>query len=154
GLLEKYLAAARKIGRLAIGDPTIKPGLQTYSLPYMVLLQDGRMNDELPFGSRGGTALKHTFPVDGEYVIKVTMQRGYLDNDPRGLATAEMVDIRLDGQRVALLPVGGPDIINTDPYGKGLQQRQQAPDANLRVSMHVPAGAHTIGVTFQERNWV
>ena len=151
GLLERYLAAARRISRLAMGDPTVKPGLQTYSLPYMVLRQDARMSNDQPFGSRGGTTIRHNFPVDADYVIRVTMQRTYLDTNPRGLETAEQVDIRLDGRRLALKPIGGPKTVGANPY-VGAPNLALA-DANLFVRVHVPAGAHAIGVAFQERIW-
>ncbi len=150
GLLERYMAAARKISRLALGDPTIKPGLQAYSLPYMVLLQDGRMNEELPFGSRGGTTVRHMFPVDGEYSVKITLQRSYLDTEPRGLSTAELVDIRLDGERLAMLPVGGPDAVGPSPYAFA---PKPPADANLVVRFATRAGPHVISVSFQNRTW-
>ena len=151
GLLERYLGAARKISRLALGDPSVKPGLQTYSLPYMVLLQDGRMSDELPFGSRGGAVFRHVFPVDGEYVIKVTMQRAYLDTEPRGLPTPEMVDIRIDGVRQALLPIGGPDAVGPNPYASN--EMKPPADENLRIKTRIAAGSHAISVSFQNRTW-
>jgi hypothetical protein len=149
-LLERYMAAARKISRLALGDPTIKPGLQTYNLPYMVLRQDVRMNEELPFGSRGGTTIRHMFPVDGEYLLKVTLQRGYLDTEPRGLPTRELIDIRIDGERVALLPVGGADAVGPNPYSSA---PKPPADEGLFVRLAAKAGPHTIGVTFQNRTW-
>ena len=150
GLLERYMAAARKISRLALGDPTVKPGLQAYNLPYMVLLQDSRMSEDLPFGSRGGTTVRHMFPVDGEYRVHVTMQRSYLDTEPRGLSTAEQVDIRLDGERLALMPVGGPDAVGPNPYSSA--PRPPADDA-LVVRFAAKAGPHTISVSFQNRTW-
>ena len=150
GLLERYMAAARKISRLAVGDPTIKPGVQSYSLPYMVLLQDARMGDDLPFGSRGGTAVRHMFPVDGEYVVRVVLQRGYLDTEPRGLPTAEQIDIRLDGERLGLMTVGGPDAMGPSPYSEA---PRPAADGGLFVRFATKAGPHTIGVSFQNRTW-
>ncbi|MGE0393870.1 MAG: DUF1592 domain-containing protein [Vicinamibacterales bacterium] len=150
GLLERYMAAARKISRLALGDPTVKPGLQAYSLPYMVLLQDGRMSEDLPFGSRGGTTVRHLFPVDGEYSVKVTLQRSYLDTEPRGLSTAEQVDIRLDGERLALLPVGGPDAVGPSPYASA---PKPPADEKLVVRFAAKAGPHAISVSFQNRTW-
>ena len=63
--MERYLDAARKISRLAVGDP---------AMPVMVNIhrldpehpQDERV-DELPFGTRGGLAVRSEFPVDGTY---------------------------------------------------------------------------------------
>src|SRR5579872_3546111 len=54
-LMEQYMAAARKISRLAVGDPSIVPVYETYSIP-STLGQDQRMGEDLPFGSRGGIA--------------------------------------------------------------------------------------------------
>ncbi len=155
GLLERYLAAARKISRLAVGDPTVRPDVQRYTLPFMILVQDKRMNDDLPFGSRGGTAIRHYFPVDGDYVLKIVMQRSYLNMDPRGLATAEQVDVRLDGERLALLPIGGLETLGGASTGSSATSQFAAasPDADLQVRLRVKAGLHTIGVTFRQRTW-
>ena len=61
-LLERYMAAARRISRLAIGDPTIGPGYTStvYSVP-MNMTQNDRMSEDLPFGSRGGLAAATSF---------------------------------------------------------------------------------------------
>ncbi|MBI4471212.1 MAG: DUF1587 domain-containing protein, partial [Acidobacteria bacterium] len=66
--LERYLAAARAISRLAIGDPTLGevPAAELYRVPKL-LEQDVRLSDDLPFGSRGGIAVRHHFLLDGEY---------------------------------------------------------------------------------------
>src|SRR5262249_19427742 len=69
-LLERYLLAAGKISRQAVGDTTMPPAYQTYTLR-PGLKQDDRMSDALPLGSRGGTAIQHRFPVDGEYEISI-----------------------------------------------------------------------------------
>ncbi len=79
-LLERYLSAARLISRLAVGDPTISPAAasRTYTAR-KTLFQDGRMSEDLPFGSRGGLAIRHYFPLDGEYAIKIRLLRNYVD---------------------------------------------------------------------------
>ena len=74
-LLDRYLLAAEKIGQLAVGNPRMRPDVVTYSLPKSLRQDDTRMSEDLPFGSRGGTAVRHTFPVDGEYEIRLRMQR-------------------------------------------------------------------------------
>ena len=70
-LMERYLAAARRISRLAVGDPTIGPGFtsKAYVVP-IGMAQNERMSEDLPFGSRAGLAARHRFPLDGEYVIR------------------------------------------------------------------------------------
>ena len=70
-LLERYMSAARKISRLAVGDPTLKPYEEIYStksLPGESTRNEQR-SDDLPFGSRGGMSVEHYFPVDAEYKI-------------------------------------------------------------------------------------
>ena len=93
-LLERYVAAARKISRLAIGDPSAKTAFETYALPKF-LLQDDRMSESLPFGSRGGIAIRHQFPEDGEYVVKIRLRRDYRDY-VIGNAEQNRIEVRLD----------------------------------------------------------
>src|SRR5688572_21696860 len=93
--MERYLDAARKISRLAIGDP---------AMPVMVNIhrldpehpQDERV-DELPFGTRGGIAARSEFPVDGTYIVRVEV----------GAAQGHDLEILVDGERVALRSLGG-----------------------------------------------
>src|SRR5262245_32178037 len=71
-LLEKYLLAAGKIARAAVGDTNMQPTVQSYEVPHG-LKQLDRMDEALPVGSRGGATVKHRFPVDGEYEISVNI---------------------------------------------------------------------------------
>ena len=89
-LLERYQSAARRISQLAIGDPAIRPAFETYTVPER-LVQDDRTSDDLPFGSRGGLAVRYLFPLDGEYVLRVRLRRtiysvhpGYWHSAPNG----------------------------------------------------------------------
>src|SRR5205809_2176721 len=74
-LMERYLATAGKISRAAVGDTTMAVSYQTYTVPHG-LKQIDRLSEKTPVGSRGGTAIRHRFPVDGEYEISVGLQRG------------------------------------------------------------------------------
>jgi mono/diheme cytochrome c family protein len=93
--MERYLDAARKISRLAVGDP---------AMPVMVNIhrldpehpQDERV-DDLPFGTRGGIAVRSEFPVDGTYVVRVDV----------GAAQGHDLEVLVDGERVALASLGG-----------------------------------------------
>src|SRR5262249_18482699 len=98
GLLERYLSAAQKISRLAVADPAMKPIASTYKVSFFELQSD-RENEDLPFGSRGGIAIKHYFPVDGEYTLKVRLQRSAanLGGAVRGLDEINRVDFLVDG---------------------------------------------------------
>ena len=68
--LERYMSVARQVTRLATGLPPTRPAVETFEIPLHVM-QDDRQSEDLPFGSRGGMAIRHDFPVDGEYLIKV-----------------------------------------------------------------------------------
>ena len=68
-LLEKYLSAARRVSRLAVGDKTIKPGEERY-LPRRGSRND-KVSEDLPFLSRGGISVQHYFPLDGEYILRI-----------------------------------------------------------------------------------
>ncbi len=91
-LLQRYLVAARKISRLAVGDPAIGPGIETFDLS-RGLRQDERMNEDLPYGTRGGTAIRHYFPLDGDYVVKVRLGKNFTNSKIRAIATHEEIDV-------------------------------------------------------------
>ena len=59
-LAARYLSAARKVSRLAIGRSTATT-IETYPLPRQ-LVQDDRLDERLPFGSRGGTVDRALLP--------------------------------------------------------------------------------------------
>ena len=73
-LLEAYLAAASKISRIAIGDTAVALNLKTYVAPSD--LSQNEHIEGLPFGTRGGMLIHHTFPVDGEYSFQLALLRG------------------------------------------------------------------------------
>ncbi|HMB29960.1 MAG TPA: DUF1587 domain-containing protein, partial [Blastocatellia bacterium] len=68
-LLEKYISVARKVSRLAVGDPEIKPSEERFHPRRMARAE--RVSDDLPFYSRGGLSFQYYFPLDGEYLIRV-----------------------------------------------------------------------------------
>lgn len=68
-LLEKYMSAARRISRLAIGDLTIKPTEERFAPPRIA--RNERVSDDLPFYSRGGMSVQYYFPHDAEYQLRI-----------------------------------------------------------------------------------
>jgi mono/diheme cytochrome c family protein len=72
-LLERYMMAARRVSRLAVGDLTLKPVEEIYDEKKDPIkgVRNERLNDDLPFDSRAGISVQHYFPVDAEYVFKV-----------------------------------------------------------------------------------
>jgi mono/diheme cytochrome c family protein len=81
-LIERYMTAARKVARLAVGDTNIKPVVDTFaparetraaSKLGLKLPRNERISDDLPLDSAGGMSFRYSFPVDGEYVFKIKM---------------------------------------------------------------------------------
>ena len=71
-LLDKYLVAARRISRLAVGDTTLKPAEDRFQPRRNT--RNERISDDLPFFSRGGISVNYYFPLDGEYLIRIKPQ--------------------------------------------------------------------------------
>src|SRR5579871_3411857 len=157
-LLENYLSAARTVSRLAIGDPTLPAGIET--VKYSKLLpQDDRMED-LPFGSQGGGLIRHYFPLDGEYTVRVRLRRQYYEYIV-GMGEPHQVDIRLDGVRLKRFTVGGeakgltmPESFAGNTQGSpGFEVYMHTADDGLEVRVPVKAGEHEVGVSFVRRYW-
>ena len=138
-LLERYLSVARKISRTAVGDTTIPVSYQTYDVPHR-LIQEDRLDDAAPVGSRGGTVVHHLFPVDGEYEISVTLARNR-DDEYLGLTRERKLDLRLDDQRLQLFTIAA------NPK-KVVLGAGTAPDAHLKIRVPVKAGTRELAATF------
>jgi mono/diheme cytochrome c family protein len=156
-LAARYLSAARKISRLAVGHASATT-IQTYRLPRQ-FVQDERSSERLPFGSRGGTAIEHYFPQDGEYVVKIRLQTNNYEYI-KGLADSHDLEVRLDRQRVKVFPIGGmkegaaPASWGGTLYGSTEWEKyalQMHNDLNVRVP--VKAGRHELGISFVRKAW-
>ena len=139
GLFSRYMSAARTVSRLAVGDPSIEADVVRYPVSPL-LAQDGRMGEDLPFGSRGGAAVRHHFPRDGDYVLRIELRQNAGRNEP------QEIDVRVDGERVALLragrwpddaPAGSPDA--------------RAANEGLAVRFPARAGTRLVSVSFTGR---
>ena len=157
-LLDRYVAAATKIGRLAVGDPDVSPASATYRIPRSVR-QHERMSEALPFGTRGGIAVRHMFPLDGEYLVRVRLSRDG-DYGIGGLDRGDELEVRLDRRRVAAFTAGGVEEL------KGLTYDSQEPipldrpdllerkiydntaDEGFEVRLQVEAGLREVGAAF------
>ncbi|MEX2260835.1 MAG: DUF1592 domain-containing protein [Bryobacteraceae bacterium] len=87
-LLERYMSAARRISRLAVGDPKMKPEEEQF-LPlrdppssFRRGTRNERVSYDLPFNSRGGLSFQYYFPLDAEYAIRIKMPTRGTDNPP------------------------------------------------------------------------
>lgn len=162
--LERYMSVARQITRLATGLPPGQPTVQRFEIPLHVLQED-RMSEDLPFGSRGGIAVHYDFPVDGAYQIKIKLQRQYQDY-LKGMGWAQKLDIRLDGKLLKRFSVGGqakgrpaaasyagdgePGFAG-DPSWETYMQLTG--DAGLDVRIPVTAGPHVVAASFVREMW-
>lgn len=159
GLLERYMFAAQKISTMAVGDPKTRPVITTYPVT-AATVQDRRMNDNLPFRSRGGSVFTHYFPTDGEYTVRLKLRRAFSNAGTIGYNNKERLDVRLDGVQVKLFNVGGecppekmkepqcvilPGVQTSSEYSIHL-------DDNLEVTFPVKAGRHEVGVSFAENS--
>jgi hypothetical protein len=162
--LERYMSVARQVTRLATGLPPAKPNLETFEIP-LHELQDDRQSEDLPFGSRGGIAVHYDFPVDGEYLIKVRLQRQYQDY-LKGMGWPQQLDIRLDGKLLKRFTVGGAGkgrAAASSYAGDGEvgfagdpeweTYMQLTGDAGLDVRIPVQAGSRVVGVSFVRELW-
>jgi mono/diheme cytochrome c family protein len=133
-LLNRYISAAQKISRLAVGMAGKAPGGETFRMRPDVT-QDAHV-EGLPLGTRGGMVISHHFPQDGEYEVQVRLMRDRND-DIESLRGKHELEVLLDRERQALFPIA--------PVRDG---DDRSVDANLNVRLRVKAGPHEVGVTF------
>ena len=142
-LMERYLSAAQKISRLAVGSMTIPPGSRVVTLR-PDLTQEGHL-DGLPFGTRGGIILEHTFPLDGDYQIEVRLARNRNEN-VEGLRDTHVLEMTLDGERLELFTVV-PDRNRLGSY-----YADEGVDQHLNLKIPVSAGPHVFGAAFLQKS--
>jgi mono/diheme cytochrome c family protein len=146
-LLERYLSAAGKISALAVGDPEIGPGGQTFRIRQDAS-QDAHI-DGLPLGTVGGILAKTTLPLDGEYTFEIKMYRTNL-GVVRGLEYEHQLEYTVDGRRVHLSRVGGEEdfkanLVNMTKAGDDVEAR-------AKIRLPLKAGPHVITAAFLERS--
>ena len=164
-LIERYLAAAQRISQRVVGDLGLRPVAHPYPI-HAGLNQDGAVSVDLPFGSRGGVAIEHNFPVDGEYIIRISLRAqeyGYV----RGLGQAHQLDVRLDGARLNTFRVGRewePGQLPPMGYAGKFEQVYDShsfpeweayalnADKGLEVRVLVTGGRHLVGISFDRRS--
>ena len=163
--MERYMSLARQVTRLATGLPPTAPGVATFEVPLHVV-QDQRQSEDLPFGSRGGIAVRYDFPVDGEYLIKIQLRRQYQDF-LMGMGWPQQLDLRLDGELFERFTVGGgaTEFRSAaasyagagEPGSAGSPEweeyMQMSGDAHLEARLTVEAGPRVVGVSFVRDQW-
>jgi hypothetical protein len=133
GLLERYLSAASRISRLAVGDTNVKPAVEFYDVS-RYFVQDDRVNEDLPFGTRGGLAVRHYFPLDAEYSVRVHLQRR---------RPGQEVDVRLDGQHIKTFVVPARN--------RGVEEAEARDEGEMEIRLPVRAGPRVICVSLAKK---
>lgn len=137
--MERYLDAATKISRLAVGDPQMPLMVNIYRLP-----QEGPQDaqaEDLPPGTRGGTAIRSYFPLDGEYDINVELAGAARDT--------HQLEVSIDGERKELVTLNAVGRGGRGAGGGGRGGRGGPSPTDFRIA--VKAGPRTIGVTFLQK---
>src|SRR5579884_218452 len=132
---EAYLNAAEDISRMAVGDLNAPDVAVKYSNSQYLSQNPGDHVPGTPYGTRGGIAVDHVFPADGEYELSLTFAGG-------GSAKDEKIDFSIDGVQVYLLN-----------YDQNVTQRGQAADGRSYIPQGTPAiritaGEHHIAAAF------
>ena len=146
-LMERYLAAAQKVSRLAVGSRLPAPGSRVVVIPADRTQEDHVAG--LPFGTRGGTVVDHLFPADGEYEIQVRLQRNRNEN-VEGLTEPHDVEITLDGRRLALFTMEPSE--NFVLQANAAYYADEGIDNHLDARVTVTAGPHEVAATFIKKN--
>lgn len=159
--LERYLSVAHQVTRLAIGLASAGPNVETFKIP-LHAVQEDRQSEDLPFGSRGGIAVRYVFPSDGEYRIKIRLRRQYQDYI-MGMGWPQQVDLRVDGKLLKRFSVGGKAPGRPSPasfagagnsFGDPEWEKYMATaDAGLEFRSAVKAGPRVVGVSFVRQLW-
>jgi mono/diheme cytochrome c family protein len=154
-LTERYLGAAAKISQMALARPRGVPLPETFFVP-TDRDQSVRISDELPFGSRGGTAFRYYFPADGEYLFELRPKESGAGGGFEGInAEPHQLDIAIDGVKLAGATLGGPEFVARRGGAGGADYPRE--DRNKKIldllTFRVPvkSGTHLVQVYFASK---
>ena len=140
-LTERYLAAAAKIGQMALGRPRGSPAPETFFVP-TDRDQGIRVSDDLPFGSRGGAVFSYHFPADGDYLFEMRPKESGVAGGFEGVTgEPHQLDASLDGVRVWSGTVQRPEGVRGDERNRLILE-------SMRFRAPVTAGSHLVRVYF------
>ena len=131
-----YLAAARRISRFAVGDPSLPAIIERYQMPFE-LPQDRHVSG-LPFGTRGGKAIRTYVPLDAEYRLDIETARG-------ATVGSYELEVSVDGERAGLFTV------DTEQGRSRGGSTTIGADGSLEVSLSLKAGPRVLVVTFVDK---
>jgi hypothetical protein len=159
GLMSRYMAAATKISRLALASPDNRPIMQVYKVGFE--RRDARGSEDLPFATHGGLAVRHTFPLDGEYLFTLRLKRNGTVSTIDGIEEDEHeIELRVDHGLVKRFKIGGqfkgPDpgvliaVPEDDLEGQKLHDYRMNADKELEVRVTLKAGTRLVGAAFTD----
>ncbi|MDQ8197364.1 DUF1592 domain-containing protein [Pelagicoccus enzymogenes] len=140
-LLDRYITAAQKVTRLAIGTPNDSVQGDVFRVP-ADLTQEKRI-DGLPLGTRGGALIPYNFPQDGEYEITVRLTRDRNEH-VEGLRGQHQMDLLLDRELLQRFTVQRPEDGRRD---------HSLVDEHLKIRARIEAGPRDLGVTFVQESY-
>ena len=158
-LMARYIAAATKISRAAVGSRDNRPVMQVYNVGYE--RRDLRAGEAMPFATHGGLAVRHTFPLDGEYVFAIRLKRNETIETIDGIAEDEhQIEARVDHALIQRFLIGGkypgPDpgqliaVPEEDVNGQRLHEYRMTADHELEVRVPIQAGTRLVSVAFTD----
>ena len=142
-LLDRYISAAEKISRVAVGRPSVSPDGDTIRIPAELTQEDHI--EGLPIGTRGGALVKYMFPMDGEYEFQIRLTRDRNEH-VEGLNDAADLELLLDRDRVTVFTVKPPT--REAGFSEDYQPNHDKVDRDLKIRVPVKAGPHAVGVAF------
>ena len=164
-LMDRYITAATKVSRIAVGTLENRPMMQTYRVPTGAR-QNARMGEDLPFATHGGLAVRHTFSLDGDYLFRVRLQRTGVGESILGNIAERTyhLELRIDHELIGRLSVGGrfkgqvkytltgggiapPD---DDVVHQQIALYNQNADEDLEIRLPVKAGTRLVSAAFTD----
>jgi len=137
-LLDRYISAAQKVSRLAVGTATAVGG---DTIRIRADHTQEQQVEGLPVGTRGGALIPYTFPADAEYEIQIRLARDR-NEEIEGLQESHELELLLDRKPLKSFTVAPP---------RG-NKNYELVDRHLKVRIPVTAGPHQLGVTFVKKS--
>jgi len=137
-LLNRYISAAQKISRLAVGST--QSSVQSDTVTVAADLTQEDQLPGMPMGTRGGVSTLHTFAQDGEYDIQIMLARN-LEGVVSGLR---------ERRTHQLLVLIDREPVKTFTVQKAANGDDTRSDKDLKVRLPITAGPHDVSVTFAQ----
>ena len=158
-LMSRYISAATKISRAAVGSPDNRPVMQVYRVGYD--RRDARAGEDVPFATHGGLAVRHNFPLDGDYTFAIRLKRNETIETIDGIGEdPHQIELRVDHALIEGFDVGGqypgPDpgqliaVPEDDVEGQRLHEYRMTADRQLEITVPIDAGTRLVSAAFTD----